>query len=211
MKHLLTAFALTLGLSGCATRWVVDSEVRSFSSLQAVPAGATYRFERLPSQQASEAQQQQLEEMAGPALERAGLRRDDANAQYTAQIGARVTAELSPWADPWYYQGGLWPGYYRNRPWGYGAGWYGRGWYGGGWYGPAFTPPANPWYAREVSVVLRELPSNRVVYETRARNDGPYNRSAAVLPVMFQAALQGFPTPPAGERRVDIEIPTSRN
>jgi len=55
--------------------------------------------------------------------------------------------------------------------------------------------------------VLRELGSHRVVYETRARNDGPYSADSAVLPVMFQAALQGFPNPPQGERRVDIEIP----
>jgi hypothetical protein len=189
---------------------VVDSDVRSFSNLGTVPAGATYRFERLPSQQAGEAQQQQLEAMAGAALERVGLRRDDTNPKYTAQIGARVTAELSPWADPWYYHGPWGPGY-RYRPWGYGPGWYRRGWYGGGWYGPVFPPPANPWYAREVSIVLRELPSNRVVYETHARNDGPYTASGAVLPVMFQAALQGFPNPPAGERRVDIEIPTAKN
>lgn len=208
MRHALAVLALTTGLTGCATRWVVDSDVRSFSSIGTVPAGATYRFERLPSQQASEAQQQQLEAMAGPALERVGLRRDDANPRYTAQIGARVTAELSPWADPWYYNGAWGPGY-RHRPWGYGP--YGRGWYGGGWYGPVFPPPANPWYAREVSIVLRELPSHRVVYETRARNDGPYTASGAVLPVMFQAALQGFPNPPAGERRVDIEIPTAKN
>ena len=210
MKHVLAVLALCTGLAGCATRWVVDSDVRSFSSLGTVPAGATYRFERLPSQQAGEAQQQQLEAMAGAALERVGLRRDDTNPKYTAQIGARVTAELSPWADPWYYHGAWGPGYYRMHPWGYGAGWYGRGWYGGGWYGPAFPPP-NPWYAREVSIVLRELPSNRVVYETHARNDGPYTASGAVLPVMFQAALQGFPNPPAGERRVDIEIPTAKN
>ena len=37
-----------------------------------------------------------------------------------------------------------------------------------------------------------------------------YTASGAVLPVMFQAALQGFPNPPAGERRVDIEIPTAK-
>jgi hypothetical protein len=210
MKHVLAVLALCIGLAGCATRWVVDSDVRSFSSLGTVPAGATYRFERLPSQQAGGAQQEQLEAMAGAALERVGLRRDDANPKYTAQIGARVTAELSPWADPWYYHGAWGPGYYRMRPWGYGAGgWYGRGWHGGGWYGTAF-PPANPWYAREVSIVLRELPSHRVVYETHARNDGPYTASGAVLPVMFQAALQGFPNPPAGERRVDIEIPTAK-
>ncbi|VTU18519.1 hypothetical protein H6CHR_00997 [Variovorax sp. PBL-H6] len=213
MKHTLAVLSLCTGLAGCATRWVVDSDVRSFSSLGALPAGATYRFERLPSQQASEARQQQLEAMAATALERVGLRRDDASSQYAAQIGARVTAELSPWADPWYFQGAWGPGY---RPWGYGPsgygrGWYGSGWYGSGWYGPAFTPPANPWYAREVSIVLRELPSHRVVYETHARNDGPYTASGAVLPVMFQAALQGFPNPPVGERRVNIEIPTTRN
>jgi hypothetical protein len=207
MKHVLAVLALCTGLAGCATRWVVDSDVRTFSSLGTVPAGATYRFERLPSQQASEAQQQQLEAMTAAALERVGLRRDDAKPQYTAQIGARVTAELSPWADPWYFHGAWGPGY---RPWGYGP-WRGRGLYGGGWYGPAFTPPANPWYAREVSIVLRELPSYRVVYETHARNEGPYAASGAVLPVMFQAALQGFPNPPAGERRVDIEIPTAKN
>ncbi len=100
-----------------------------------------------------------------------------------------------------------------RRPWGPGYGWAG-GWrrgypgYGYGWYGPALMPPANPWYEREVSVVIRELPGNQVVYETRARNDGPYSASAAVLPVMFDAALQGFPNPPRGVRRVDIELPS---
>jgi len=207
MRQALAALLLTtVGLTGCATRWVVDSDVKSFSGIAAIPPDATYRFERLPSQQASEASQQQLEAMAGPAFD--GLRRDDANAHYTAQIGARVTAELSPWADPWIYGGGYWgTGYRYGRPWAYGRGWYGGGWYGG----PVFTQPSNPWYAREVSIVLRELPSNRVVYETHARNDGPYAVSANVLPVMFQAALHGFPNPPQGARRVDIEVPTAKN
>lgn len=187
-------------LSGCATSWVVDSDVKSFSSLATVPPGATYRFERLPSQQADTARQESLEAMAAAALDKVGLRRDDAKPQYSAQIGARVTAGLSPWADPWLVGG----------PWGYGYG-YGRRGYGaayGGWYGgPAFFPPAaNPWYEREVSIVLREAGSSRVVYETRARNDGPYNASATILPVMFQAALQGFPNPPQGERRVNIDL-----
>ncbi|MBN8751619.1 MULTISPECIES: DUF4136 domain-containing protein [Variovorax] len=205
MKRALSALLLTASLTGCATSWVVDSDVKSFSSLAAVPPGATYRFDRLPSQQADGARQDSLEAMAAAALDKVGLRRDDAHPQYNAQIGARVTAGLSPWADPWLYDG----------PWGYGwgggYGYYGRRWYGGGWYGgPAFAPPANPWYEREVSIVLREAGSNRVVYETRARNDGPYTSSAAVLPVMFQAALQGFPNPPQGERRVNIELPTAR-
>ncbi|WP_422088224.1 MULTISPECIES: DUF4136 domain-containing protein [Variovorax] len=205
MKRALSALLLIASLTGCATSWVVDSNVKSFSSLGTVPPGATYRFDRLPSQQADGARQDSLEAMAGAALDKVGLRRDDAHPQYNAQIGARVTAGLSPWADPWLYDG----------PWGYGwgggYGYYGRRWYGGGWYGgPAFAPPANPWYEREVSIVLREAGSNRVVYETRARNDGPYTSSAAILPVMFQAALQGFPNPPQGERRVNIELSTAR-
>ncbi|CAA2102005.1 DUF4136 domain-containing protein [Variovorax paradoxus] len=200
MQRALPALFLIASLTGCATSWVVDSDVKSFASPGAIAPGATYRFDRLPSQQADGARQESLEAMAGAALDKAGLRRDDARAQYTAQIGARVTAGLSPWADPWLY----------NGPWGYrygGYGYYGRRWYGGGWYGgPVFAPPANPWYEREVSVVLREAGSNKVVYETRARNDGPYSSSAAILPVMFQAALQGFPNPPPGERRVNIEL-----
>lgn len=208
LRRILTAAALLTLLSGCATRWVVDSEVRSFSNLPAadVAAGATYRFERLPSQQDGEGARgaAALEAMATPALERAGLRRDDAGARYSAQVGARVTPTYSPWADPGFYPG--WgPGPRFGL--GYGRGWHGSAWYGPGWYGPAFPPASSPWYLREVSVVLRELPSNKVVYETRARNDGPYSADSAVLPVMFQAALQGFPTPPEGERRVNIEIP----
>ncbi|BEP44750.1 DUF4136 domain-containing protein [Variovorax sp. V15] len=204
MKSAIPALLLAASLTGCATSWVVDSDVKSFSSIGAVAPGATYRFDRLPSQQADGARQESLEAMAGAALDQVGLRRDDAKARYTAQIGARVTAGLSPWADPWLY----------NGPWGYGYGgygYYGRRWYGGGWYGgPVFAPPANPWYEREVSIVLREAATNRVVYETRARNDGPYTSSAAILPVMFQAALQGFPNPPQGERRVNIELQTGQ-
>lgn len=211
MKAVLGALLLVLGLSGCATRWVVDSEVRSFSGMDSLPSGASYRFERLPSQQIDEAAQQQLEAWAGAALDGVGLRHDDGTPQLSALIGARVTSELSPWADPWMF-GNPWPGWGGPGWWGPRApGWgprglYGGGWYGGGW-GPAFGPPPTPWFGREVSIVLRELPSNRVVYETHARNDGPYSNSAAILPVMFQAALQGFPNPPPGERRVDIELP----
>jgi len=45
------------------------------------------------------------------------------------------------------------------------------------------------------------------VFETRATHDGPWADSAQILPAMLAAALQGFPHPPAGVRRVDIEIP----
>lgn len=206
MRRALTAIFLIATLSGCAT-WVVDSDVRSFSQLTALPADPTYRFERLPSQQANPAAQASLEAMADTALARVGLRRDDAKARYSAQVDARVTPTLSPLADPWIYGPGFYgAGFYGPGPWGpYG---YRPGW-GGGWYGPAFPVASNPWYVREVSLVLRELASGQVVYETHAHNDGPYNRSADILPVMFDAALQGFPNPPQGERRVDLPLPAA--
>ena len=222
LSKVALGIAATVALTGCATRWVVDSNVRSFSALPAdaasAPNAATYRFERLPSQLQDEGairQAESLEALAAPALESVGLQRSDTAPRYSAQVGARIGLTISPWDEPWI---GPWGG-----PWAYGGGWgprsyaglgvgvgrfHGRGWGGGfgggfgGWYGAS-----TPWYAREVSVVLRELATNQVVYETRARNDGPYSTDAPVLSVMFRAALQGFPNPPQGERRIDIEIP----
>jgi hypothetical protein len=195
------ALATAAALSGCATRWVVDNDVDTFSKIAAMPAEPSYRFERLPSQQVDEAAQQQLEAMATPALERAGLRLGGTAARYTVQINARVSAELSPWADPWMF-GGPWGGGWNA---GVGLGWRYRG-YGAYGYGTPFPQPSNPWYAREVSVVMRELPGGQIVYESHARNDGPYNISTRIFPVMFEAAMQGFPNPPTGTRRINIEL-----
>lgn len=208
----LWALALAAALSGCATSWTVDSNVTSFSRPPGASAPATYRFERLPSQQAQEAGQLELEAMAEMALSRVGLTRDEAAPRYAALITAHVQIQASPWADPWFYPGwgpGFGPGWGPyGRPWPYYGGYGGyRGWYGGGWYGPAYAPVYSPWYSREVSVVLRELPNNQVVYETRASNDGPYSSNGPVFAAMFQAAMQGFPNPPAGLRRVDVIIP----
>ena len=47
------------------------------------------------------------------------------------------------------------------------------------------------------------------VYESRAISDGPYFESAKVFPAMFTAALQGFPNPPQGPRKVNIQISNS--
>jgi len=188
---LLAAAAL---LSGCATGYVVDNQVQTFSSLPALPATPAYRFERLPSQQSQPAQAQ-LEALADPALFRAGLRRDDAAPRYSVQVSARVQRALSPWADPWDGWGGGWGG-------GFGYGFYGPS---AGLWGP-FPRMEQPWFQREVAVVVRELPGNRVVYESRAQSDGPFWDSNAVLPAMFDAALQGFPNPPQGVRRVNVLI-----
>lgn len=180
-------------LSGCATGYLLDNSVQSFSSLAALPAQPAYRLERLPSQQAFPLQTQ-VEAMADPALFKAGLRRDDAAPQFSVQVTARVQRALSPWADPWDRWGGV-------------GGWGGGGWgrWGGGFGGP-FPRMDQPWFHREVGIVMRDLSSNRVVYETHAVNDGPWGDNASVFPAMFDAALRGFPNPPAGVRQVSIQV-----
>lgn len=178
-------------LAGCATGYVLDNTVQSFSNLPALPARTGYRFDRLPSQQSPA--QAQLEAWADPALHAAGLRRDDASPQFTVQVTGALLPTLSPWADPW-----LWGG-------GWGMGFHHRG-FGFGMGGPWGPWGESPWYHREVGVIVRELPGNRVVFESHAVNDGPWLDNVAVFPAMFTAALQGFPNPPAGPRRVDIQV-----
>jgi hypothetical protein len=192
-KLLGMAIAATWLLSGCATTYLLDNNVQSFSSLTALPAQPDYRFERLLSQQAPA--QAQLEAMADGALHKAGLRRDDANPHYSVQISARLDPVLSPWASPW-------------DGWGWGGGWgmgVRHGGFGFGMGGP-FARMEPPWYHREVAVVIRELATNRVVFESHAANDGAWMDDNSVFPAMFEAALQGFPQPPAGPRQVGIPV-----
>jgi hypothetical protein len=195
VRYVFAACAAALVLTGCATGYRLDNQVQSFSQLQAVPAQPTYRFERSLSQQVDPAQQA-LEALADPALHRVGLRRDDAAPRYTVQVGARVERTLSPYVDPW--GGWGWPG-------GWALGFGGRG-VGIGFGGPWPRGGDSYWIHREVTVTVRELASNRVVYETRAVNDGPWMDNQSVLPAMFDAAMQGFPNPPVGPRRVDIQV-----
>ncbi|MDB5871867.1 MAG: hypothetical protein JWQ07_1309 [Ramlibacter sp.] len=176
-------------LSGCATSYLLDNSVQSFSSLPALPSQPTYRFERLPSQQAPA--QVELEALADAALHKAGLQRDDANPRYSVQVTARLQPVLSPWASPW---DGFGVGLGMRRH-GFGFGIGGR-----------LSTMESPWYHREVGVIVRELASNKVVFESQAANDGPWSSSAQVFPAMFEAALQGFPNPPAGPRTVNIQV-----
>jgi hypothetical protein len=190
----LVLAVLATALAGCASTYLLDNQVQSFSQLPAVPAQPSYRFDRSLSQQADPAQQA-LEGLADAALFRAGLRRDDAAPNFSVQVSARTERRLSPYADPW-------------SPWGWGGGWglgFGGRHLGLGLGGP--WPQADSyWFHREVSVIVRDLAANRVVYETHAINDGPWLDNRSVLPAMFDAAMQGFPNPPPGPRRVDIQV-----
>lgn len=207
-QHLTRWFSVALAalalswLTGCASMRLIDSDVVSVAaappgmSLQ----GAKYRFERLPSQvhnpEAGLAEQQ-----AQAAMTAVGLVRDDATASLSVMVGFSGTQYQ---ADPW------------GRP--LGTGWtpYGSIAIGSGFgrnfgshvglgVGMRFPPPTH--YRREVSVVMRDLKSGQVVYETRASHAGPWSDSVPIFATLFQAALANFPNPPAGPRRVNIEVP----
>lgn len=187
-RVLILVLWAALWLSGCAGMRLVDSEVHSFTSAPSVPAGARYRFERLPSQQADAAPQAQLEAMAQQALAKVGLQRDEAAASYSVQVSFGMRVD-------------------RHSPWqpsdnGWGPGW-NPGWGRQGSF-PFMEPP---YYWRQVGLMLRDLRTQKIVYETHAAHDGPWADTAAVLPAMLDAALQDFPTPPPGLRRITIEIP----
>ncbi|MDB5846681.1 MAG: hypothetical protein JWP29_433 [Rhodoferax sp.] len=235
----LAALAAVVTLSGCATTWRVDSEVQSFSSLPvtaaatpaptvpgavtpvapALPYTATFRFDRLPSQQANPAEQAaqaRLEAMALPALSQVGMVQDEANARYNVQVSAQLQQVVPGYA----YGYGYWDAPGRAGWWPRTSVYYGRGgggawWpYGGGGFGyPGFNGYGlySGWderaYQREVSVILRDATTGQVVYQTRAANFGRWPVDRDVLPVMFSAALSGFPQPPAGLRRVYIDVP----
>jgi len=182
-------------LGGCSTVMMVDSEVRSFATAPAIAPGAAYRFERLPSQLGNN-RQALLEGFVGNALGKVGMRRDDAAAQYSVQITEGLIREnRAPWNDPW--RQGMWMGSVHVGSHGNGA----------GVRFPMFPFPETPLFVREVGLTLRDLVSQKVVYETRAVHDGPSAQSDAVLPAMFDAALRDFPNPPQGPRRIYIEAP----
>lgn len=191
---LLSTFLLALALTGCGTTRRIDSQVQStrvqvagVSPLQ----GAHYRFERMPSQINNPAAGL-AEQQAQVALTSVGLVRDDALAQLSVQINARATSYM---ADPW------------GRPMlGVGMNSYGRhGWSTSMGFGMRFPPPTH--YQYEVSIVMRDLRSAQVVYETQAVHNGPWADANTIFPVLMQAALQGFPNPPAASRQVNIDIP----
>ena len=188
LRWVATVFAAA-ALSGCAAGYLLDTSVQTFAGAPAIAPNPAYRFERLPSQQASPVQSQ-IEALADPALFKAGFKRDDAAPRYSVQVSARVQRVLSPWAEPW----GGFAGF------GFGGGGFGVG------FGTPFPRMEQPWFHREVGVVVRELPAGKVVYETHAASDGPWSDNTSVLPAMFDAALQGFPNPPPGPRRVNIQV-----
>lgn len=200
---LATALLLVLVLGGCAAPRMVDSEVQSFTAPVPAVRPALVRFERLPSQE-NTAAQDQIEALAVRALAKVGLTpaalvsgaisgtaAAAPSARYAVQVSAQVSAIQSPY-------GGSVGGSVGA------AAWWRHGdprWSG---FGLDLQPT---WYRHAVRLVLRDSSSGQVVYETMAHFDGPWADSGNLLPVVLDAALQGYPNPPSGARTVVIELP----
>lgn len=206
MKRVLAAIFsvawLGFFLAGCSGLQVVDNQVTAFHSWSAAPPGpgTPYRFERLPSQQAAAAYQDRVEEAARVALAKVGMEFKPAAARFGVQV--RVTTQV---IEPAPYYG---PGYD-----GFGFGAPGV-FLGGGNHGAAFGMAfplgyslPSPYFHRELMLLVRDLGSSQVVFESRAMNDGVRSETPAVLAAMLDAALQGFPQPPPGPRRIQVQVP----
>ena len=197
LAHILRAQAAilliaTLFLTGCAGMRIVDSDVTAFSAWTAAPPapGTRYKFERLPSQTAA-LQQDQIEALATTSLSKVGMALSPIEARYSVQV--LLSAE-----QVWRYSSGGFGGF----------GGFGFGGGRGASIGLSF--PLNlgePYYKRSVSLLMRDLTTQKVVFETRAVHDGVWSDALAVLPAMLDSALLGFPQPPAGVRRINVEIP----
>lgn len=186
---------------GCSTTRLVDSDVTAFSKWNAAPPlpGTAYRFERLPSQQAVGAQQDHVEALARTALSRVGMELNPGAARYSVQVVLNTQV-----VDRGLYNGVGYDGFGFATP-----GVFMAGGNRGASVGLSFPMrfPEPPYFKRELVVLMRDLTTQQVVFETRALHDGVWSDSLSVLPAMLDAALRGFPEPAPGRRRINIEIP----
>ena len=194
--------ASALLLSGCATVMRVDNEVRSFPQWpdNAPQKGERFAFERLPSQQNAGLQplQDAMERAVSDALKAWGLQLPSGNegVRWLVQVTASgQRLPRAPWdPDPWYR-----------------SGWYLSGGVGGRHGGVTLGFPLvaldSPYYLRELTVVVRDGASGRVVFESKSRHDGRWPDSPALWAAMAQAAVADFPRPAAGARQINIDIP----
>jgi hypothetical protein len=183
----------TVVLSGCATSRNVESEVRSFGGATPILAGASYRFERLPSQ--SPQSVEPLELAAQKVLTAKGLVRSDAQASYSVQVRLDADAlqpdALQHWANTPFPDrvvvapdGSVWRQVRR----------------------PLLDPT---WYRHSLQVVVRELASGSVAYETRAVHESPWSDTPNLIAPLMEAALGDFPQAQPAPKTIAIELPAS--
>jgi hypothetical protein len=200
MRRLIPLLLLALLLGGCSGLRLVESQVRTSvpTGAPVIEAGARYRFERLPSQ-TDPAETDSVEAVAEAELAEVGLVRDDAAPRYSVQLNTRMLAyAVDDWGRP--YNGPRLGGSIMIGT----GGVYG-GYGSGGLVGMRFPPSTQ--YRHDATVLLRDLGTGQLVYETSATHEGPWSDRYNILRALLAAALKDFPQPPAGSRRVKVEIP----
>lgn len=193
--QIATALGLSLLLSACAMPRMIDSQVQSFvgpGGAALATSQASYRFERLPSQQTQE--QDRVEAMAQTALQEVGLHRataTDVTPRYSVQVDVQVMPiQIAPRRS----MRTIAP--FVNVD-------------GSPVYSPLIFMSEPPWYLHSAHFVLRDLASGHIAFETTGRFEGPWSDSLTLWPVVMRAALQGYPNPPSGIRTVTIELPAT--
>lgn len=187
-------------LAGCSGMRTVDTDVTAFPQWKTAPPGpnTAYRFERLPSQQVAQEQQDAVELIARTALGKVGLAFNPVAPRYTVQVASTTQATDGAYGGYGGYGGsGVFLG--------------GGSGGGGGGVGVGLSFPlgrsASPAIRHELAIVMREVSTQQVVFETKASHGASSGDKLAVLPAMMDAALRGFPEPPLGTRRINVEVP----
>ncbi|MEO5660426.1 MAG: DUF4136 domain-containing protein [Polaromonas sp.] len=200
LSAILSIALMTLFMAGCATVRGVQSDVTAFHHWNAAPPtlGTAYRFERLPSQQVVGAQQDYVEGLARTALSKVGMELNPAAARYSVQVMVNTQVVERPSSGGMGYDGFGFatPGVFI----------------GGGSRGASLGMSfpigfSEPYYRRELTLLVRDLRTNQVAFESHALSDGVQNETLAVLSAMLDSALNGFPQPPPGPRRINVQIP----
>ena len=185
-------------LTACAGLRTVDTDVSAFPQWKNAPPvpNTAYRFERLPSQQQPQEQQDAVEAAARAALAKVGMTLNPAAPRYAVQ----VVTSTQPITDGYGGFGG--PGVFLGGGSGVGG--------GGSGVGVGLSFPlgrsASSSARHDLTIVMREVATQQVVFETRATHAGTSGDKLAVLPAMMDAALRGFPEPPPGTRRINVEV-----
>jgi len=190
---LMALFSLLF--SGCNSMRIIESQVQtsiqwptSATAQTAVPAKTFFRLDRLPAD-VNSLQAGWAEVELEAALAPLGWTRNDTQAQYTIWIGVRAAEFIAdPWGRP---VRGPWVNRFNIS-------------IGTGYRRAGFPPPSG--YAQEVSIIIRDLRTSNVVYQTKALHEGPWTDQQNIWRAMIGAALQGFPNPSVLNRRVDTSI-----
>jgi predicted small secreted protein len=196
---LVTAAVVLGGLSACSTFTSVGADVSSYGQWPADRKGASYVFERLPSQQVQADFQGRVEAAAAPMLARKGfvLAASPDKADVLIQVAAQSRLYENPYRRS--YDGGLFGGQF-----GLGGGIWGG--HGGVGIGINLEPAQTQ---MQVDVLIRDRRSNQTLYETHAVHERYGSMVESLLPVLFEAALLDFPAQGISPRRVLIDTAAS--